>query len=99
MGRYSNIKKTTTPSGNIIYRTTKYPEIKRSDDDIYAITQTGDRYDILANQYYKDPTLWWVISNANYGTEQNSYYPPIGFQIRIPSNVDGVLRNFQKINE
>jgi len=99
MGRYSNIKKITTPSGKQIYRTTKYPEIKRSDDDLYVITQTGDRYDVLANQYYKDPTLWWVISTANYGTNQSSYYPPNGFQIRIPANVDGILRNFRKINE
>lgn len=27
---------------------------------------TGNDYvDVLANRYYGDPTLWWVIANAN----------------------------------
>lgn len=99
MGRYSDIKKIKTPSGKLIYRTTKYPEIRRSDQDLYVITQAGDRYDLLAEQYYKDSTLWWIISTANYGTDQSSYYPPQGFQLRIPANADGILVNFQKINE
>ena len=25
----------------------------------------NDRLDNLANQYYGDPTQWWIISNAN----------------------------------
>lgn len=99
MGRYTNIKTRLTSDGTKLYRTTRYPEIPRTDQDLYVITTQGDRYDVLANQYYKDSTLWWVISSANYGGEQNSYYPPIGVQLRIPANVSGILNNFQKTNE
>lgn len=99
MGRYTNIKVKLTSDNKRLYRTNSYPEIKRSDQDLYVITQNGDRYDVLADQYYKDSTLWWVISTANHGTDQSSYYPPSGVQIRIPADVSGVLKNYQKINE
>lgn len=99
MGRYTNIKTKRSSDGSQLYRTNRYPEIKRTDQDLYVITQKGDRYDILADQYYKDSTLWWVISSANYGGEQNSYYPPEGVQLRIPANVSGILNNYQKVNE
>ena len=99
MGRYSNIKTKISSGGTRLYRTNRYPEIRRSDQDLYVITTSGDRYDVLADQYYKDSSLWWVISSANYGTDQSSYYPPQGAQIRIPANVAGILKNYQKINE
>ena len=98
MGRYTSIRKRKDAEGTTFYRTVRYPEIPRSDQDTYVITQSGDRFDVLAEQYYKDSTLWWVISSANYGSEQNSYYPPIGVQLRIPSNVAGIIINYQKIN-
>lgn len=25
----------------------------------------GDRMDLLASRFYQDPTLWWVIADAN----------------------------------
>ena len=35
-------------------QTVRYPEIPRADNDIYIFTTIGDRYDTLAQQYYKD---------------------------------------------
>ena len=99
MGRYSKIPKRKTASGTELYRTVKYPEVAFSDNDLYVITETGDRYDLLAQQYYGDSTLWWAISSANYGSKQNSYYPPIGVQLRIPSNVQGLISNFESENQ
>ena len=98
MGRYSNIGTIRDSDKKQRYRTVRYPEVEISDNDLYVITQTGDRYDILAEQYYGDSTLWWAISSANYGSEQNSYYPPIGVQLRIPSNISGLITNFEKAN-
>ena len=98
MGRYTNIKKRKNTQGTQFYRTVRYPEVKLSDQDLYVITSQGDRYDVLANQYYKDPSLWWAISIANYGTDQSSYYPPVGIQIRIPANITGIISNFEKAN-
>ena len=39
------------------YKALKYPEIPLSINDIYLITTTGDRLDLLANQFYKDVEL------------------------------------------
>jgi phage tail protein X len=67
-------------------------------NDIYVIANKGDRYDILANQYYSDSSLWWVISTANNNVIQNSLYLPEGTQIRIPSDVTLAIDNFEVIN-
>ena len=77
MPRYSNIPKTKTPDGKQIYKTVRYPEIPRQPNDIYVFTTVGDRYDTLAQQYYGDSSLWWIISNANGTLNQSSLTPPV----------------------
>jgi hypothetical protein len=80
------------------YTTVKYPEIPLSVSDIYVITQKSDRYDILANQYYGDKSLWWIISIANPSITQNTIYPPKGVQLRIPVNINNILSSYNKLN-
>jgi hypothetical protein len=92
MGRYSRTKITKNPEGKRYYATRRYSEIPRSNNDLYVITAIGDRYDLLANQYYKDPSLWWVISSAN-PEYIGSLYPPLGVQLRIPANISEITRN------
>jgi phage tail protein X len=99
MGRYSKIPKRRNISGTEFYSTTKYPEVAVSDNDLYVITEQGDRYDLLADQYYGDSTLWWAISSANNGSQQNSYYVPQGVQLRIPANIQGLVNNFESVNQ
>ena len=82
-----------------MYRTTRYPEIPRSANDVYVYTTIGDRFDTLAQQYYNDSSLWWIISIANDNLNQNSLTPPVGSQIRIPSNPSPILAEFESINE
>ena len=93
--------------GKQCYQTTRYPEIPLNDNDIYVYTTQGDRFDILANQYYGDSSLWWIISSANTavaGTSlpsdlpQDSLIIPEGIQIRIPANYASVLQNFKVLN-
>jgi len=62
----------------------EYPEIQvRNDDIIHQVEQT-DRIDTLAQKYYGDPILWWVIALAN-----DMKNPPLelnaGDSLRIPS--------------
>jgi hypothetical protein len=106
MNRYQNIPKTRI-NGKEAYVTSRYPEVPLSENDIYVYTTQGDRFDILAQQYYKNSSLWWVISIANTGNAgagtlvslpQNSLIVPEGIQIRIPSNYANVIRNFNAIN-
>lgn len=80
------------------YKDNKYPRIPLSVNDIYVITTDGDRFDTLANQYYTDPSLWWVISIANENLPQNSLFIPLGTQIRIPPNPAVVVSNYDDLN-
>ena len=76
----------------------KYPEIPLSIDDIYVVTVDGDRFDLLANRYYGDVSLYWIISAANSNLPQNSLFPPPGTQIRIPTDVSAILAAYDKLN-
>ena len=98
MNRYQNIPKIKI-EGNLVYQTSRYPEVQLSVNDIYVYTTQGDRFDVLAQQYYKDSSLWWVISIANNDKlNQSTLVIPEGLQIRIPSNYANVIRNFNTIN-
>lgn len=97
MNRYQNIPQTKY-SKKRAYQTTRYPEIPFSENDIYVVTTDGDRYDLLANEYYNDSSLWWIISIANRELPQNSLMPPPGTQLRIPNNPSDILQQFNTLN-
>jgi hypothetical protein len=93
---YTNIKEN---KGKKRYmESTTYPKIFPDDNDIYIITEQGDRLDILADKYYKNPTMWWIIATANNINDANFYVKP-GIQLRIPANVAKILNDLQKINK
>ena len=75
-----------------------YPKIKANNDDMYVISQQSDRLDILANKYYGDESLWWIIAVANNLNDASLSIEP-GIQMRIPSNVSKILNDLKKINE
>jgi hypothetical protein len=106
MNRYQNIPKTQI-DGNVVYVTSRYPEVPLSENDIYVYSSQGDRFDTLAQSYYKNSSLWWVISIANTGNAgagtltslpQNSLIIPEGLQIRIPANYANIISEFNTIN-
>ena len=104
MGRYTQIPlrrklKSKTVSSKRFYGTTIYPQIPLNFQDTYVITQIGDRFDVLAQQYYGNSSYWWVISTANESLNQGSYYVQPGLQIRIPSQLGAVLSQFNALNE
>lgn len=98
MKRYDNIKVLQSPEGKQYRTTTIYPETPISDNDYYIITTAGDRYDNLADQFYNDHTLWWVIASANNSQRASLIVEP-GIQIRIPGNIDTIINNYNKINK
>jgi phage tail protein X len=98
MNRYQSISTTTNSQGIKYYKNSKYPEIPLSVNDIYAISTSGDRFDLLAQQYYGDSSLWWIISIANENLSQNSLYIPEGTQIRIPSNPTAIISSYNQLN-
>tara|TARA_R110000782_G_scaffold258016_1_gene347556 strand:+ start:12 stop:320 length:309 start_codon:yes stop_codon:yes gene_type:complete len=82
------------------YRHIKYPEIPLSNTDLYIITKDGDRLDLLADTFYNDTSLWWIISQANPQVlKGDGIVLKSGLQIRIPSQPELIIIQYQKINE
>ena len=99
MNRYDNPTILTTQLNKPYWKTKGYPNIPVSEFDVYVITTVGDRLDSLAYQFYRDATLWWVISIANTDQlPQNSLVIPEGLQIRIPAFYAGIINTFNRIN-
>ena len=97
MNRYK-FSKVKDSLGTKYFQNVVYPQIPETLNDIYIETEYGDRVDVLAYQFYSDPSLWWIISSANSDLPQNSYYIPEGTQIRIPQNTTQVLSLFDSLN-
>jgi hypothetical protein len=98
MNRYQDIKILKNLQGTDYYATVRYPEIPLSESDVYVITTDGDRFDTLAQQFYQDSSLWWVISIANTELNQNSLFIPVGTQVRIPTNLTTILDSYFNLN-
>lgn len=97
MNRYQNIP-TLIIDRKPVYRTVRYPEIEVDENDIYVTTTQGDRFDILAKDFYQDGSLYWIISTANPQLPQNSLIIPEGYQIRIPANVGSIINKYKALN-
>ena len=96
--RYQDIKTTNKDDVGTQYLLNNvYPDVPISEDDNYVITTLGDRLDLLAMDFYKDVTLWWVIASAN-SLSGDSLYPPIGMQLRIPTDIQSVINQYKKEN-
>lgn len=87
----------TSTSGKTMYKPTYYPSIDASADDSYIIANATDRLDLIANDFYGDSTLWWVIAMVN-NLEGDSMFPPTGIQLRIPANISILLSKFNQSN-
>ena len=94
MNRYNRTKITKIFKGHRYYVNIKYPQIPLDNTDLYVITSRGDRFDTLANKFYGDESLWWVISSSNQSLPQNSIFIPQGTQIRIPRNDSLIVKKF-----
>lgn len=92
--RYQNIKTTKLDlTGSLYYQTNVYPEIQPTNNDYYIITTVDDRLDLIALDFYQDSSLWWIIASAN-ALPGDSIYPPIGVQLRIPTDIQSILNNY-----
>ena len=95
MNRYSRIP---TTRGEYV-KTPLYPDIPLSSRDIYAITEFGDRFELLASQFYGDTSLWWIIANANADkVDLGSMFLPEGIQIRIPLGLYQIIDSYNSLN-
>ena len=82
--RYSNIQTILKTGKGKVYDSVLMPNIDANDTDIVVMTVQGDRLDLLANEYYQDPSMWWVIALKNDITEVDISMKE-GIILRIPS--------------
>ena len=99
MNRYDNTTILKTQQNRPYIKGKYYPNIPLSETDVYVITTVGDRLDSLANSYYNDNTLWWVIAMANNNVTKGALYPEPGTQLRIPTDINKVLDLYNQFNK
>ena len=85
MSRYDKTYTKRNEEGNIVRSTIVYKDIPITNDDMYVLTQHGDRLDLLAHQFYGDANLWWYIAKAN-NLKTNTV--DIGTTLRIPGSIE-----------
>ena len=96
--RYRDTKRSKTSDGVEYINNPIYPDIPLSDQDYYVISTGGDRYDTLAQQFYSDHTLWWIIAMAN-NSERASLIVEPGIQLRIPADKDKIIQLYRDTNK
>jgi hypothetical protein len=96
--RYNKNVVNKTPDGKRYYKGKIYPDVPYLASDYYIITTIGDRLDTLADDYYGNSELWWIISVANNNITKGSIFPPPGIQLRIPIDANYVLQLFDELN-
>lgn len=84
--RYKSVETKKLDDGKTVLKSKIFRSIPKKDDDIYIITQETDRLDTLANEFYNDSTMWWIISLANNLNSADIGVTP-GIQLRIPKDI------------
>ena len=95
--RYKNNKIRKDINNIRYYKPTIVPNIPIRDTDIFVFPLYGDRFDTLAQRYYEDSNLWWIIAKANELSRGNIAPDPTK-KIRIPTVIDDILEAVQQSN-
>lgn len=74
-----------------------YPPIPVGPNDLYVVTNETDYLDNLAFKYYKDPSLWWILAQAN-SLGKGKMSVPAGTQLRVPANVNKLVNTYNSYN-
>jgi hypothetical protein len=99
MGRYSNTRIRRNQNGDRVYSYTLYPKIPIKNSDVFIAPVYGTRLDNLANDYYQDPSLWWIIAQANGIKGFTSLYSKnFKGELRIPTQIQDIINEFESIN-
>ena len=95
--RYDTAKVKKDKNGTRYYKPTVVPNVHIKDSDIFVYPIYGDRFDTIAQRYYNDSSLWWIIAKANDLSKGQISADPLK-KIRIPTEIDDILESVQKSN-
>ena len=87
MARYDDTLIRRDRNGERYLSTQKLPIIPKQDTDILIIGKVGQTLLNLANQFYGDVNLWWVIATANPGCFDGGVSLKVGKEYRIPTDL------------
>ena len=90
--RYNNVNVGIKQNKGAVYLSNVLPHLNPVDSDIMIITSAEDRLDLLANQFYNDSRLWWIIAQANNLNGVNIGVEA-GIQLRIPKDKFLIINN------
>jgi len=94
--RYNYTSKKKNKDGKRVFRPTMYPRIPIKDSDIFIYPRFGDRLDNLAQKYYDDVSLWWIIAKAN-NLDAAHIGLEVDKQIRIPIDIDPIINKLENM--
>ena len=95
--RYDSAKVRRNKDGTRYYKPTIVPNIPIKDSDIFVYPVYGNRFETIAQRYYNDSTLWWIIAKANELSRGEISADPLK-KLRIPTEIDDILESVQKSN-
>tara|TARA_Y100001972_G_scaffold8240_1_gene8711 strand:+ start:1913 stop:2215 length:303 start_codon:yes stop_codon:yes gene_type:complete len=70
---------------------------KSNPEDIFIEVTTTDRLDNLADKFYGNSNLWWVIAQAN-ALGKGTLYIKEGAILRLPANPNIILNSNKNNN-
>ena len=73
------------------------PNVPIKDSDIFVYPVYGDRFDTLAQRYYDDSNLWWIIAKANEISDGRISPNPLN-KLRIPTEIEDILQSISQAN-
>ena len=88
--RYRKEKILKDSNGIRYYKPTIIQNIPLQDTDRFIFPFDGDRLDIIAQRYYGDSSLWWIIAKANEISDGQIGLDPEKM-IRVPIDIENIL--------
>ena len=93
--RFTDTKK--REDGKLQYESLVLPNFEESSDDIVISISEAKRLDAIAEQFFGDPTLWWVIAVYNNLGEASLSVKDVKY-LRIPNDIQTVYDKIKELN-
>ena len=90
MTRYKKSLVKTDKNGKKYYSPTIIRGIPLKDSDRFIFPLDGERFDTLAQKFYGDSNLWWIIAKANNMSDGTIGLDPEK-RIRVPIDIQSIL--------
>ena len=84
MSRYDTVQRVLDKKISRI-GTSDLPKFTEKNSDVLLIATEGDRCDLISQEYYGRPDLWWFIASVNNLKSNNI---ESGTQLRVPISVE-----------